>query len=60
MLEQTQHLLIEDGCWFAMKGTLPTDEMNKIDDKFSVKKTIKLTVPSLNAERHIIQIGRST
>ena len=43
-----------------MKGTLPTDEMNEINDKFSVQKTIKLTVPSLNAERHIIQIGRST
>ena len=60
MLEQTEHLLTKDGCWFAMKGILPTDEMNEIDDKFSVQKTIKLTVPSLNAERHIIQIGRST
>jgi 16S rRNA (guanine527-N7)-methyltransferase len=60
MLEQTKHLLVDDGCWFAMKGMFPTEEINEIKDKFQVQKTIKISVPGLNAERHIIQIGRST
>jgi len=60
MLEQTQHLLADDGCWFAMKGTLPTEEIREMADNFKVQKTLKLSVPGLNAERHIIQIGRST
>ena len=59
MLKQTEHLLAKDGCWFAMKGTLPAEEISQINDGFTVQKTIKISVPSLNAERHVIQIGRT-
>lgn len=59
MLQQTNHLLADNGCWFAMKGTLPTEEINNIDSAFTVQKTTKLIVPGLNAERHIVQINRA-
>lgn len=57
MLQQTQHLLADGGCWFAMKGVVPTEEINNIGSAFEVQKTNKLLVPGLDAERHIIQIG---
>ena len=57
MLQQTQHLLADGGCWFAMKGVVPTEEINEIGSAFKVQKTNKLLVPGLDAERHIIQIG---
>ncbi|MDG1938322.1 MAG: 16S rRNA (guanine(527)-N(7))-methyltransferase RsmG [Pseudomonadales bacterium] len=57
MLQQTQHLLADGGCWFAMKGVVPTEEINEIASAFKVQKTNKLLVPGLDAERHIIQIG---
>ena len=56
MLQQTQHLLADGGCWFAMKGVVPTEEINNIGSAFEVQKTNKLLVPGLDAERHIIQI----
>lgn len=57
MLQQTQHLLADGGCWFAMKGVVPTEEINEIGSAFKIQKTNKLLVPGLDAERHIIQIG---
>ena len=57
MLQQTQHLLADGGCWFAMKGVVPTEEINEMSSAFKVQKTNRLLVPGLDAERHIIQIG---
>ena len=59
MLHQTKHLLADAGCWFAMKGAYPTEEIKEIACDFKVQKTTKLSVPGLDAERHIIQISRA-
>lgn len=59
MLHQTKHLLADAGCWFAMKGAYPTEEIKEIACDFKVQKTTKLSVPGLDAERHIIQIVRA-
>jgi 16S rRNA (guanine527-N7)-methyltransferase len=48
----TKHLLAQDGKWLAMKGQLPTQELEALDVKIS--QTIALTVAGLNAERHLI------
>ena len=50
----TQHLLADHGCWFAMKGIMPTEEMTKVN--VEVIKMLPLFVPTLNAERHLIVI----
>ncbi len=50
----TQHLLAENGCWFAMKGVVPTEELTA--SGVNVAKILPLFVPALAAERHLIII----
>ena len=55
----TRHLLAPDGWWCAMKGTLPSDELDDLKRTMPdvrVTRTVKLQVPHLNAERHLILI----
>ena len=58
-IESSQHLLAENGIFAAMKGRYPDDEINAIPPGFGVRKTIELAVPGLEAERHLILIGRA-
>ena len=55
-IKLTQHLLADNGCWFAMKGQVPTQELEAIDVK--VAKILPLFVPTLVAERHLIIINK--
>lgn len=53
----TQALLAENGRWFAMKGVVPHEELEK--DEFKklgvlVEKIESLFVPALDAERHLV------
>ena len=53
----TRHLLAPDGWWCAMKGTLPSDELDDLKRTMPdvrVTRIVKLQVPLLNAERHLI------
>lgn len=58
----TRHLLAADGWWFAMKGALPNDELNELarSQPDIRARTVRLQVPHLNAERHLIlmQVAR--
>lgn len=56
MLLWTKHLCCPKGVFLAMKGAYPTDEINKIGDQFLIKDVIRLEVPDLNAERHLVRI----
>lgn len=58
MLSQTQHLLAKNGRWLAMKGVYPECEINEVSDHYRIDKSTKLTVPGLDAERHLIEIVR--
>lgn len=51
-IKLTRHLLANDGVWLAMKGVVPVQEFEKIDHK--PMDIEKLTVPGLDAERHLI------
>jgi 16S rRNA (guanine527-N7)-methyltransferase len=52
----TRHLLVPGGWWFAMKGALPTDELNELKRVLPDvrSRTVRLDVPRLNAERHLV------
>ncbi len=52
----TRHLLTPNGWWCAMKGVLPRDELDELKRSLPVRvtSTVKLQVPYLNAERHLI------
>ena len=50
----TRHLLAPGGRWLAMKGVLPEAEINALPDDIVVEAVIPLSVPGLDAERHLI------
>jgi 16S rRNA (guanine527-N7)-methyltransferase len=53
----TRHLLAPGGCWCAMKGTLPAQELQELaaaGAAVRVVGTVKLRVPRLDAERHLV------
>ena len=59
----TRHLLARNGWWCAMKGTLPAaelDELKRSMPDVRVARTVRLQVPHLNAERHLVlmQVAR--
>lgn len=54
----TAHLLAEGGRWLAMKGTRPDAELARLHAARLVQ-CIPLSVPSLDAERHLIILERA-
>jgi 16S rRNA (guanine527-N7)-methyltransferase len=56
MIDKTQHLCCEHGQYFAMKGSVPTEELKRID----APSVYALTVPGLNAERHLVVVEGGT
>jgi len=54
LVESSRHLLASEGIWAAMKGVLPAPEVAELPDDVTVAATVKLRVPSLSADRHLI------
>ena len=59
----TRHLLGPKGWWCAMKGTLPSAELDELQRSIPdvrVTQTVRLKVPGLDAERHLVwmQVAR--
>lgn len=54
----TAHLLAEGGRWLAMKGTRPDAELARLQAVHLVQ-CIPLSVPGLDAERHLIILERA-
>ena len=54
----SKHLIKNDGEWLAMKGQLPTTEIEdlEIHQGMQAQKIEKLNVPNLEADRHLITI----
>lgn len=49
----TRHLLAEGGEWLAMKGRYPEEEIARLEGA-RVIRAVRLNVPGLDAERHLI------
>lgn len=58
-VELTSHLLKSDGCWMAMKGVVPSDEIQELSDRLNFKNIIRLEVPFLDEERHLIHFNKA-
>jgi 16S rRNA (guanine527-N7)-methyltransferase len=52
------HLLATDGVLLAMKGARPDDEIAALPPGWAVRGVRPLRVPGLDAERHLVVIGR--
>lgn len=56
MTDNAHHLLQADGCFLAMKGKNPQQEIDELDPMFKVKSILSLNVPEVDAERHLVEI----
>lgn len=50
----TRHLLKPGGCWMAMKGFMPHEEIADLPDWVKVSANHVVVVPGLEASRHMI------
>lgn len=50
----TRHLVNPGGCWMAMKGKLPDDELAALPADIDVFHVEQLTVPGLDAQRCLV------
>ena len=55
----SRHLLAREGCWLAMKGVWPRDEIDRLPDNVHVAAVHPLTVPGVDAERHLVVMRRA-
>lgn len=55
----TEPLLAPGGAWAAMKGALPTDELQALPGLARLATAITLQVPQLDARRHLLLLERS-
>ncbi|WP_293751476.1 16S rRNA (guanine(527)-N(7))-methyltransferase RsmG [uncultured Paraglaciecola sp.] len=60
MLHWCQHLVNSHGVFLALKGQLPKDELEELPLGFILQETIKLDVPGLEGERHIVKIKKQS
>ena len=59
MLHWCQHLVDSSGTFVALKGVFPEQEMTELAEDFQVKEVIKLRVPGLQGERHLVKIQKA-
>lgn len=52
----SHHLLAANGCYGALKGVYPQQEVAQIPAGFVVTEVVPLHVPGLDAERHLVTI----
>src|SRR5580698_4991876 len=51
-----RHLVAEQGAIWAMKGVRPDGEIERLPAGSQAKQIIRLKVPSLDAERHLVEV----
>jgi 16S rRNA (guanine527-N7)-methyltransferase len=51
-------LLADGGRLAAMKGVHPFEEIERLPQAYVVREVIRLQVPGLDAERHLVMMGR--
>ncbi|HGL4259398.1 16S rRNA (guanine(527)-N(7))-methyltransferase RsmG [Burkholderia dolosa] len=51
-----RHLVARGGSIWAMKGVYPDDEIARLPERSRANQTMRLAVPMLDAERHLIEV----
>ncbi|WP_330985559.1 MULTISPECIES: 16S rRNA (guanine(527)-N(7))-methyltransferase RsmG [Enterobacterales] len=60
MVSWCHHLPGEQGRFYALKGLVPDDEIGQLPAGFTVEDIVKLQVPQLDGERHLVTIKPTT
>jgi len=56
MVASCRHVLVADGCFLAMKGQFPRDELAALDGLVELKASHELHVPGLNEQRNLLEM----
>lgn len=56
-VRSSRHLLARGGIFAAMKGVNPFEEIERLPKGYAVVQVVKLEVPGLDAERHLVIVG---
>jgi len=59
MVNACAHLLSPSGVFLAMKGKYPQAEIAEIPAGFQMLGSVDLEIPGLDAQRHLLMLGRS-
>ncbi|MBN3765140.1 16S rRNA (guanine(527)-N(7))-methyltransferase RsmG [Burkholderia sp. Ac-20365] len=51
-----RHLVADNGAIWAMKGVRPDGEIERLPEGAHAKQVIRLKVPALDAERHLVEV----
>ncbi|HDR0968462.1 TPA: 16S rRNA (guanine(527)-N(7))-methyltransferase RsmG [Pasteurella multocida] len=54
MTDWCQHLPKQDGYFYALKGLYHQEEVEELSEKFTIQQVIRLHVPELIGERHLV------
>jgi 16S rRNA (guanine527-N7)-methyltransferase len=57
MVHGCRHLLASNGCFLAMKGAYPAEELASVSLEYPQSAVYPLTVPGLNEQRHLVLIA---
>jgi 16S rRNA (guanine527-N7)-methyltransferase len=55
----SRHLLAPGGVFAAMKGVVPRDELERLPQGYRLRDTVRLAVPGLEAQRHLILVEKA-
>jgi 16S rRNA (guanine527-N7)-methyltransferase len=58
MVHWCNHLVDENGSFYALKGQYPADEISQLPKNIVVKSSHQLVVPTLDGERHLIELKK--
>ncbi|MBR7059077.1 MAG: 16S rRNA (guanine(527)-N(7))-methyltransferase RsmG [Neisseriaceae bacterium] len=53
-VRMTEHLILNNGIWLAMKGVYPYEEIMSLPENIKVDTVHSVNVPNLDAQRHIV------
>ena len=59
LVERSRHLLGNDGCWLALKGARPADEVARLPGDVQLAGVHRLNVPGVDGQRHVLVISRT-
>ena len=59
MVDKCQHLLAPSGCFYAMKGQHPLEELSALPKNYKVDASHPLKVPLVEGQRHLIEIRKT-
>jgi len=56
MTHWCQHLRADHGCFLAMKGQFPQQELDDLHGQYEVTQVTELQIPGVDGERHLLRL----